>query len=214
MIWDILVCTIPHRDASLRELLAVLDPQMAGGQARVILYRDNLEKGYGDKCQALLAAADADYVSFIDDDDLVVPGFVPLILAVLLSEPDYVGFRVRYTVDGVEQRPVVHSLRYPGWNQVDYLAPGELLYRDITHLNPIRRELAMLGRWEEPGWQADFRWASQVRASGRAVNEAFINLPLYCKQDHRAGDFRSGPRQPVAAEDIPSLPSYPWLKVL
>lgn len=217
--WDILIPTIPHRHEQLCGLLALLDSQIQGSvipvisssyyPVQVLLYRDNLEASYGAKMQALLEASRADYVCCIDDDDLVAAGYISGIREALRTRPDYVGFRVRYTVDGVVRIPVVHSLACDGWNRID--DEPEVLERDIVQFNPMRRELALLGTWEG-GWQADFRWANQVRDTRRVRTEVFVEAELYWKRDLGGKDFRQG-HQPWDGP-MPELPSYPWLVTL
>jgi hypothetical protein len=209
--YDMLICSIPHRDATLRELLAELDRQLHATMWNYIpgigarIFRDNLETGYGEKCQALLESSAADYVSFVDDDDMVAPDFVPRVMKALADEPDYVGFPVRWTVDGAPSLKVEHSLRHPGWQN-----HGDRLIRDLVHFNPIRRDLALLGTWSG-GYGADFRWAEQVRATGRVRTETWIGEEMYYYRNRPADTFQTH-RQP--AEKIMPLPEYPWLTAI
>ena len=134
--YDLLIPTIPHRHEVLCALLAELDRQMLPG-AGVIVWRDNLEHSYGDKCQGLLEASDADYVAFMDDDDWPSEDYLSAVLGALEGGPDYVGWPEMYTVDGGQGRIIVHSLHdrsaeYPGV-QVGLVAhrvlehPGKML---------------------------------------------------------------------------------------
>lgn len=207
--WDILIATIPHRHQELCELLATFDEQMPDRGVQVLLYRDNLELSYGAKTQALLNASAADYVCCFDDDDLPAENYVAAIRGAFKYNPDYVGFKVKYTVDGDQKIPVVHSLRYDHWNRID--DQPKVLERDIVQFNPIRRELALLGRWDG-GWQADYRWANEVRATGKVQSEVFIDAELYWKRDLTAKDFRRGHLPWPHA--MPAMPVYPWLVTL
>jgi hypothetical protein len=175
----------------------------------VRLYRSD----YGDpplhaKFQALMDASTADYISWIDDDDRYASDYVACVVQALSVEPDYVGFPVEYSVDGVVQTPVEHSLRHPEW-----LDLGTMLARDITALNPIRRELAILGKWEPPDHGTDSNWARQIRETGLACQEAFIPRPMYFYRFSSTDSFLS-PRQPWGSEPFPELPEYPWLEVM
>ena len=203
--WDILTTSIPHRHDTLLLLLEELNRQVPGSDGvGVILYRDDLEVSYGDKTQALINASEADYVSSVDDDDMVAPDFVEKVMnALFLDEPDYVGFRVRWTQNGVPCRPVVHSLAYSGWDD-----SGSELKRDITQFNPVRRELALLGTWEG-GWQAERRWGDQLRASGKVKTETFIDQEMYYYQERPGNSFQAD-RKPLRT--MADLPSYPWLR--
>jgi Glycosyl transferase family 2 len=94
--WDILICSVEHRTTQLVTLLTALEIQLnAAWPVGIHVYRDNLEVGYGAKCQALLESSSADYVSFIDDDDMVEPDFIATVLTALTEVPDYVGYKVK-----------------------------------------------------------------------------------------------------------------------
>jgi Glycosyl transferase family 2 len=218
--WDILICSLPHRLMSLAQLLARLNIQMRPGVG-VRVFRDNQEFSYGQKCQALLETSEADYVCFIDDDDMVPENYVSAILGKLYQyEPDYVGFKVAYFVDG-HRVPVEidHSLVYDGWH--DY--PGKLV-RDIVHFNPIKREIALLGRWDVPGWDgwgADRSWSDQVRQkwlgpeSTEVPMQAYVPECMYFKQDSSLGDFRATPSpEPDDSRMALPLTAYSWLSEL
>jgi glycosyltransferase involved in cell wall biosynthesis len=170
--WDILIASIPHRDEMLTQLLAELNRQYQPGLG-VIIARDNCDMQYGDKCQKILDASEAEYVSFLDDDDWIEPDFVSAIYEALGQAPDYVGFQVDYTEDGRKMMPVYHTLKYRGW--VDN---PEALYRDIVHFNPIKRELAIQGKWGG-GCGADRHWADQLRDLGIVKTEVYIDRELH-----------------------------------
>lgn len=201
--WDILTTSIPHRHARLLSLLETLDAQM-DASVRMILYRDNLEVPYGDKTRALVEASDADYVSCIDDDDSVAPDFIPQVLRALKKQPDYVGFRVRWTRDGQRQWPVEHNLEFGCWED-----RPQLLCRDIAQFNPIRRELALPEAWAG-GWRADRDWSDAVRATGRVKTQVFIPAEMYYYQNTSYDHFQMA-RKPWD-QPVPELPSYLWLR--
>lgn len=206
MRYQILIPHIPHRHEQLIELLDVLAEQMQPG-VEVLIYSDNLEVDYAAKCQTLAEAATADYISFLSNDDSVSPNFIPKIMEALEQNPDYVGFRCRYTIDGIRQQPLIHSLRYDGW--VNNL---ELIYRDLTHFNPIRRDLALQVTFQGHLY-ADRHWADALRALGCVKTEVFIDEEMHYYQ-WSTGDQFSTHRVPMAAEDIPPLPQYPFVRYI
>lgn len=215
--WDLLIATIPHRHAKLCGLLAELDHQIrysgkqpASRQAGAILYRDNLLVSYGDKTQALVEASEADYVSCVDDDDLLAPDGMRRITAALRTRPDYVGFAVAWTRDGVPQIPVEHSLRHPRWHNGD-----GMLLRSVMQFNPIRRDIALDGTWEG-GYEAEIRWGDGVIKAGRCQTEAWLPPPaVYLYREETADTFKTAEAlPPLPADQIPPLPAYPWLRVL
>jgi hypothetical protein len=210
--YDLLIPTIPHRHELLCALLAEIGRQWLPGVG-VRVHRTQpavpgVVPGLREKNQALLNSSTAEYVSWLDDDDWLAAAYLPKVMEALERKPDYVGFRVAYTVDGQPRMPVVHSLRYHAWEDRD----GTLL-RDITALNPVRRDLANLGRWDtaEQEHGADHHWASQVRQSGLCKTEVFLDEDMYHYR-YRPGDSYLSPREPVP--DWPPLPEYPWLTAL
>jgi hypothetical protein len=119
----------------------------------------------------MLEKSVGEYVCFVDDDDLVADDYVSTILPLL--DRDYVGFKVQLYNDGVPDLPTYHSLVYEHWFQNNH---G--YYRHISHLNPIRRELALLVPMEgEVG--EDHRWADRLYATGKVKTEHFIDRVMY-----------------------------------
>lgn len=56
---------------------------------------------------------------------------------------DYIGFQLQMYNKGVKDKPTYHNLKYTEWceNQIGY-------YRGVSHLNPIRRDIALKGKFE------------------------------------------------------------------
>lgn len=205
--WDVLISTIPHRDALLRKLLAELDRQWKPGLGVRVL-RDNLERPGLEshaKRGELVRSSSADYVCDLDDDDWISTNYVSAIMNALQSRPDYVGFRVNWTRNGEPYGMARHSLEYDGY------APGDSLWwhRDITHLNPLRRDLALLASWDD---RIDEQWAEQLRKTGQVKTQVMIEKVLYHYRFEELDNFNS-PRDPWVGELEP-LPRYPWLTIL
>ena len=174
MRWSILILTQPKRARLFDRIRGLLLPQLAPYENRVELLSRlfNPNQSLGENRQTLLDAAWGEYVSFIDDDDTVARDYVERIFP-LLDGVDYVGFRLQLYVNGVRQKPTFHSLQYADWRDDD-----KGFYRDLSHLNPIRRELALLVPFEG-GRGEDFSWAERLRATGRVKTEHFIPEVMY-----------------------------------
>lgn len=211
--WDLLLPTLPHRHHLLVPLLKELDRQWQPGFA-MLLYRDNLQRrgnaSYG-KWQDLQEMSKADYTSFIGDDDWVAPDFTARIMEALETRPDYVGFPVKYSYEGVTQRPVEHSLRHGRW-----FSTSEGLYRDIVHHNPIRREIALKATWAQTHQSADETWAADLRNTGLVNAEVWIPEPMYYYQETASCWTRltsNGLPDALRPEEIQPVPQYHWLTV-
>ncbi len=178
-LWAILVPTIPQRQALLLRLLDALLPQLdePAGAVRVIAWRNSGRPRLAEVRDALVATAGSDYVSFVDDDDLVSDDYVSRIVTAMHDSPavHHVGFRVDYCVSGESREVVDHSLRWRRWHRT---ADGRLV-RDFTHLDPVRRDIARRGRFAaaKPGRAEDRVWCRQIRPLLRT--EAYVDRVLY-----------------------------------
>lgn len=200
---DLLIPSVYARHHLLVRLLDHLAPQLAPfvGSARVLLLRDDGEAAVGSKRNRLMLAATAEYVCFIDDDDWVHDDYVGRVMEALVSRPDHVGWKLAYFVDGNEQKPAIHSITNAEWAETDtcYL-------RSLSHLNPIRRDLALLGLPFQPGFGEDKAWADRVMATGRVRSEVYIDgAAMYEYRYSTTGSLFAGGARHVGSE--PVLPS-------
>jgi hypothetical protein len=172
---ELLCLTMPSRVEFLRRLFIALEPQMAGNPNVSIRVRTCDPKyTLGENRDMLRRASEAHYIAFMDDDDLPSTDYISSVLPPLLDGVDYVGFNVQCYIDGEPLKKVTrHSLRYEGWyeDETGY-------YRDISHINPIRRDLALLEAFEG-GHGEDVRWADRMRARGVLKTERYIDRVLY-----------------------------------
>jgi len=172
MKWSILILTMPARAAMLERLLAVLRPQITS-DVELMVRTFDASLPVGENREIMRQQSKGEYISFIDDDDLVPPHFVERILP-LLDGVDYVGFTLEQWVDGDLACHERRSLAYGGVQQD---AQGNR-YRDIAHINPMRRELAL--RVPMTGWPAeDTRWADEVRKLRIVKTEHVVDEVLY-----------------------------------
>lgn len=176
-LWTILVPTIGQREDLFMRLMNVLTPQLDayGGGVRVLAWRNNGAPSLGHIRDGLVRAAGSEYVSFVDDDDLVPNYYVSEIMSALRERPDHVGFQLDYSTDGVGHEIVDHSIRHGRWHR-GY--DGQLL-RDLTHIDPIRRDLAMWGSFvtNRPHRAEDRHWVKQVRQ--HIATEVYIDKIMY-----------------------------------
>lgn len=175
--WAILVPTISQREPLFLRLLDVLLPQLDAhdGRVTVTAWRNDGDPRLAELRDVMINTADAEYVSFVDDDDLVADDYVSRIVDALAERPDHVGFRLAYCVDGEEREIVDHSLRHGRWHR-----NGESrLVRDFTHVDPVRREHATRGRFAtaKHGRAEDRAWVKQVRPF--LSTESYVDAVLY-----------------------------------
>jgi hypothetical protein len=179
--WTILIPTLGQRAALFERLMAVLLPQLEPheGRVRVVAWWNNGEPSLASIRQAMVQETTSDYVSFVDDDDLVPEYFVDEVMTALSSWPDYVGWQTHYTSNGVDHGLVDHSLRHGGW--AERKNPYALL-RDITHINPMRTEVAKRGDFRKGarlGKPEDRPWVDQIRRTGLLQTEVYVDKVMY-----------------------------------
>lgn len=195
-LWVVMVPTIPKRAAKFRalmtgdrgDLLGQVEPY--AGEVRVMAWLNEGQPYLGAIRDAMVdeaAALGAAYVSFVDDDDQLMPEYVSEVMDVLAemgsTSADHIGFRVTMTKDGEPYADVDHSLRHGRtWCALPRKAdlPGiRQFVRDFTHLDPIRTELAQRGSFAlaPAGKMEDRNWVRQVRPFVKT--EAYIDRVLY-----------------------------------
>ena len=171
---SIMVLTQPSRAKFLRRLLDVLDSQVAkfpnDVHVDVRMFDKNLD--LGTNREVMRQDSMGSYLCFVDDDDLLPDDYVSTILP-LLDGVDQIGFRVSIFIDGIYKYEASHSLRHSSWTNSTCTRE-----RDISHVNPMRRELALLCPMEG-GVAEDFRWAAAMRATGKVKTEHFIDRVMY-----------------------------------
>lgn len=209
-LWTILIPTIGQREHLLMRLLDILMPQVdaAKGAVRVLAWRNNGSPTLGEIRDALVADADTEYVSFIDDDDRVPDYYVKEVLSALESRPDHVGFQLSYSTDGTGHEIVEHSLRHRRWHRD---GAGRLL-RDFTHIDPCRRSVAMSGSFQNrrPGRAEDRHWVKQVRPW--MGTEVYIPRVMYHYDYCRDVSAWQNPAAIVAKSGRPQIdsPHFAW----
>lgn len=172
---SVLIASHVSRVAGLVRVAELLSPVPADAEV-VVLW--NRGRNIGDIYRDLVAEARGEYMCFVDDDDRVAPHYLPTLLGAVQSGPDYVGFRVEvndFSPNPINRRwrryEAEHSLRNRGWSQ-----QGNKFFRDVTHLNPIRTDIARRVPFPD-GRSLDHDWAKAVRPLVKS--EVFVDDVLY-----------------------------------
>lgn len=166
---SVLVPTIPSRGELLSRLLAILAPQVTP-EVEIIINMDSGAKTIGDKRNSLLRAAEGEYVSFIDDDDLVSVDYVPQLMVGIRQGVDVVSIRGLYFENGV-QKGITLDKPYQAWRTIP--GDGTLIFlRGVQHLDAIKREIAQSVKFENRAWGEDSIWS-------KTLEMKFPNLTSY-----------------------------------
>lgn len=168
---SILIATVGERDKRFRRLVNQLKPQVQRlhGQVEVLVYWNNFESSIARIRQKLVDEARGKYICFIDDDDAIPSYYCDRILNALKINPDYVGWKMQCWFNGEKMKPTFHSIEYKSWsdNSAGY-------YRNISHLNPVKRSIALMAEFDHETGPEDYSWAQRVAP--------FVNTEYYIEE--------------------------------
>lgn len=203
--WTILVATLQRREnrfATLRdELLRQTDRH--GGRVRVCALWNRGQHPLGELRQHLVTYVASDYVSFVDDDDEVPSYFVDEVVKALESRPDQVGWRMQCIRDGAMLKPTYHGLRYGSWWEDD---AG--YYRDVSHLNPVRRELALRCDFRKGEPPEDVAWVDQMRGLVKSEVSVPDKIMYYYRSSSADSTWQLGSVSPPTEAELASEPPF------
>jgi cellulose synthase/poly-beta-1,6-N-acetylglucosamine synthase-like glycosyltransferase len=137
---SILIPSLEERKPKLEQLKAELASQMGKRNVEVLSLSDNRQMSIGQKRNMLLTQSTGEYVSFVDDDDMVSPDYIEKVLNALTKNPDCSSLTGEIVFSDGYSRPFIHSLRYTQWID-DH--EGKVYYRPPNHLNAVRRAIAV-----------------------------------------------------------------------
>lgn len=211
-LWTILIATIGRRrDSFTRVTTKLLDQTRPyDGAVTVIALWNNGERPLAEVRQALVESATARYVSFVDDDDDVPDYHVSEVVRGLTSAepPDQVGWRMQCYADGVALKPTFHSIQYGRWHE-----DSTAYYRDVSHLNPVRTQLARRCDFRDGDPPEDVSWVQQLRPHVRT--EYYISKIMY----HYHSSASDSTWRPGSVRDVgyaraeitdPNFTWHPW----
>lgn len=182
---SILICTIKERESLFKSLLSEFFNQgtftkIESGyidekkQVEILYHSDNKEISVGKKRQLLLEKAAGKYIVFIDDDDFPSPNYIDMILSAIETNPDCIGINVAMTTNGTRPQKCCHSLKYPVW--MDNVHGWDYV-RNVTHFNPVKRDLAMQSGFKDMRFGEDKDYAD--RLTPLCKTEVYIEPPLF-----------------------------------
>jgi hypothetical protein len=200
---SILIATVGERDKRFRKLVGELTPQVRAypGQIEVLCYWNNGELPIAEIRQALVNEARGEYVCFIDDDDGVPSYYCDRIMQATESYPDQVGWVQQLYWDGVKTKPTFHSIKYDGWSE-----DVNGYYRECSHLNPIKREIALKIPFTGYDGPEDLNWAQRVASF--VDTEEYVDDVMYLYYYNSADSIWQTGKVPDKNYMRPTLPEY------
>ena len=171
---SLLIPTLVSREAYYNKLLSKLWWRGMYEEVELVREIDNGEQSIGKKRNSLMARATGEYACFIDDDDDVSDDYITHLLYAAKSGADCASLKGLYFVNGVFDRPFIHTLKCGEW----YTAP-DAYYRSPNHLNLIKRDLVKDIAFEEKNFGEDGCWSMEILKQGRIKTQYEIPQTLY-----------------------------------
>lgn len=144
------------------------------GEVEVIPYVDAGEQSTGYKRNWLINNCNGKYIAFVDDDDMVTDAYIPAQLAVCNSNADCGSLTGLYFLNGIYDRPFIHSIAYKSWYQ-----DNQFYYRCPNHLNAIKKELIADIPFQDKVVGEDGNWSMDILNAGRLKTEHKVLQTLY-----------------------------------
>jgi glycosyltransferase involved in cell wall biosynthesis len=176
MLWSILITSVPSRIAGgLAGLVTDLDQQTKfEPNIEVLALLDNKQRTVGSKRNILLNMAQGEYISFVDDDDQVSPGYVAKIVNAIERKPDVVVFDVLCTV-GKQKKFCHYGIEYKGFRCKILDNGDEEWFARPYHVHTWKREV--VGWFPNTSLGEDVQWADNINISN--LDQVKLDETLY-----------------------------------
>lgn len=174
---SVLIPSIPSRHEFLSRILGILGPQLTA-DVQILINMDACSQTVGEKRNALLHAAEGEYCSFVDDDDVVSESYIAEMLYGISLGMDAVCIRGDVTRDGFPFGTFVDTPYQVSQN----IQQGDgtfLCLRGTQHLDAIKREIALEARFESRNFAEDSRWTAALEKTKLIQSWHLIEKPLY-----------------------------------
>jgi hypothetical protein len=178
ILWSICILTVDGREDKLNRLTQILNstiPVSYKHRIEIIVNKDNRTKTVGQKRNECLNKAKGEYVSFIDDDDVVSLTYIPKIVRKLNSGMyDGIGFWGMYYVDNNAAMLFNHANKNNG-----HFKNNGRQYRPLNHLNPVKTHIAKQIGYPEKNFGEDSDYCDKLLASGLIRSEYNFEEIMY-----------------------------------
>ena len=176
---SILIPSLAKRTDFLNRLLCLLDHQLTEA-VEVLVNIDNGASKIGEKRNALLRAANGDYVCFIDDDDRVTDDYVQQMLKGIAMGVDVVSIQgVLREINGDGRLDGLFIDKpYQPWKTVE--ADGKRVYlRGVQHLDAMKREIALSVMFEPRNFGEDSVRSKTLEQRHQKLTWHEVGKPTY-----------------------------------
>jgi len=148
--------------------------QISPDHVAEVIIDDTESISIGEKRNNLLQKANAKYVVFIDDDDLISSDYFIQLSNAIEKDVDCCGLIGKYFENGIFKSNFVHSIKYKS-----YYEEEGVLVRPPNHLNMIRSEIAKKFSFSDKNYGEDTEWAMKIAEADVLKTEYEVKEPIY-----------------------------------
>ena len=178
---SILIPTVPERAQVLERLTTELYRQISACNANslveVLVHETPMMFNGGDhtgkKRNHLLSIAKGEYVTFIDDDDMVTDCFISEVLKAAETGCDVMGMKGWITENGgnrIEFNIAIEN---------GYELVGNIYFRHPNHITPMKRSIALQVGFPDISHGEDYDFSVRLKNMGLCKTQTYIVPPIY-----------------------------------
>lgn len=172
---SILIPALPERLTLLGSLMEDLTRQAEGLPVEVLVFLDNRQRTLGTKWNALVEAAQGNYVTKVDDDDQVSATYVRDILQAIEQHPgvNCILFDVAFYLCGKFQKIFRYGQEY-GWTETD-----DYIYREPAPFMCWQRQIMSRYKFLDVTGSEDSEWINNGPWKHETISQIRIPHVLY-----------------------------------
>ena len=172
---SILIASLPERLPVLTPLVAELTRQVGDLPVEIQVLLDNRKRTLGAKRNVLIAAAQGEYVTFVDDDDWVEPHYVRDLLDAIARNPgaECIVFDVAFHLNGRFVKHFRYGQEY-GWTETE-----DWIYREPNQWMCWARRVMRRYPYPDQPLDEDSAWIRKGPWKHERIRQARIPAVLY-----------------------------------
>lgn len=173
---SVLIPSVPARRAMALALYDSIAQQSEGLPVEILLLLDNKQRSIGKKREALVRLAQGRFLTFVDDDDMVLNGYVPKLVESIRLDPDVdvITFDSLCQINDAEPVEVWHSCAF---ENEEYNPRG--FKRKPWHIHAWRRDFVAPYSFPDISYGEDWGWCKQFVPLVRREGSIQGDDPLY-----------------------------------
>ena len=159
---SILIPAIPSRFEQAKHLYSRLVYFAGDRPVEILMFMDNKRRSIGEKRDALVRAANGEYLAFLDDDDDFFAHYITELLKGCDSGADVITFKQKCTIDG-KSFIVDFDLNHKENEEAKMINDEYIdIKRRPFHICAWKSEIAKKSKFADVGYGEDWDWCRRL----------------------------------------------------